>query len=490
MVQAVRLARRSAPRLEAEHAMITALALANPHVDRLVNGGQRIRRFIRRCGRGARAAAGAAIGLATVCGVLRSAPAQPAFEFAKPVVYIFDFDMYPTSIAAGDLNNDGFVDLVVSGRNVEGKVLILLGEGDGALGGPMELLIESQTDWVSVRNFDLDGPLDLAVALRGGDGIVARFSGVGDGTFADRTDHAVGRFPSSMAAEDFDGDGAIDLAVTNYGSDEVSILLNDGQGGMNLWQTVALGGPLQGPARPFYMTASDFDNDLDLDLVVGHFASNHISFLRNQGDGVFSAPMTIPVLQPVSIAAADMNLDGNTDVVMADLTDFQGRLAVLENHGDAQFSGLTTFDTGGWAWYVATPDLNGDGRPDAVLTDLFNDLLILLPNESVGDMTFGRAQFIPVGAFPRFILPVNLDGDCDMDLVVASIGAHRLTVLLNETPQGRSCPIADLSGDGQVGVSDLLILLADWNAPGGPADFDYDGHVNVWDLFFLLSHWD
>jgi hypothetical protein len=165
-------------------------------------------------------------------------------------------------------------------------------------------------------------------------------------------------------------------------------------------------------------------------------------------------------------------------------------LAVLENHGDAQFSGLTTSDTGGWSWYVATPDLNGDGRPDVALTDVLEDLLILLPNESAGDMALGRAQFIPVGAFPRFILPVDLDGDCDMDLVVASLVAHRLTVLLNETPQGSLCPIADLSGDGWVGVSDLLILLADWDAPGGPADFDYDGHVSVSDLLFLLSHWD
>ena len=74
--------------------------------------------------------------------------------------------------------------------------------------------------------------------------------------------------------------------------------------------------------------------------------------------------------------------------------------------------------------------------------------------------------------------------------MVASISGQRLTVLLNETPQGSSCPIADLNGDGRVGGSDLLILLADWNAPGGPADFDYDGHVNVSDLLFLLIHWD
>ena len=63
--------------------------------------------------------------------------AQSSFDFADPVFYIFDFDMYPTSVSAGDLNNDGFVDLVISGRDVGGRVLIILGQGDGVLGlGP------------------------------------------------------------------------------------------------------------------------------------------------------------------------------------------------------------------------------------------------------------------------------------------------------------------------------------------------------------------
>ena len=421
------------------------------------------------------------------CGV-GSVKAQ-SFNFDAPIFYDFDFALYPTSISAGDLNNDGLVDLVVSGRDVDGRVLILRSLGNGIFAAPMELFVDSQTEWVSVCNLDLDGPLDLAVAMRGGDGIVSTFRGVGDGTFTDRIDHAVGRSPTSLAAEDFDDDGAIDLAVVNMASSDVSILLNDGLGELFLSQTLALSGPLQGPALPFFMAASDFDNDLDLDLVVGHLGDNNISFLRNQG-GTFSATVTIPVLQPVGIAAGDMNLDGDMDIVMADLTDFQGSLVVLENQGDAQFSGLTMFETGGWTWYLATPDLNGDGRPDVAMTDVQNNRLILFKNLSTGGITFGPQQIIPVAEFPRFILPVDLDSDCDLDLVVASMSAHRLTILLNLTPQGSSCPIADLDGDGRVGAADLVILLTNWNAPGGPADFDYDGHVGTADLLFLLIHWN
>ena len=419
-----------------------------------------------------------------------SASAQSSFNFADPIHYDFKFDMYPTSVSAGDLNNDGFVDLVISGRDVDGRVLIMLGQGGGVLGSPMELFVDSQTEWVSVCNLDQDGPLDLAIAMRGGDGFVTTFRGVGDGTFTDRTDHPVGRSPVSLVAEDFSNNGAIDLAVANNGTDDVSILLNDGQGRLSLSQTVALGGPLQGPASPFFMATSDFDDDLDSDLVVGHLGSNKLSFLRNQGSGTFSAAVTIPVLRSVGIAAADMNLDGHTDVVMADLTDFEGSLVVLENQGDAQFSGLTMFQTGGWAWYVATGDLDGDGRPDVAMTDVQNNALILFRNMSTGEITLGPQQIIPMAEFPRFVLPVDLDADCDLDLVVAVLGAHRLTVLLNETRQGSSCPIADLNGDRRVGAADLLVLLANWDAPGGPADFNYDGHVNLADLLFLLSHWN
>ncbi len=51
------------------------------------------------------------------------------------------------------------------------------------------------------------------------------------------------------------------------------------------------------------------------------------------------------------------------------------------------------------------------------------------------------------------------------------------------------CP-ADLDGDGQVRVSDLIILLAAWGPnPGHPADFDGDGQVRVPDLIILLAAW-
>lgn len=417
------------------------------------------------------------------------ANAQNSFQFAKPIVYEFDFEMGPTSISAGDVNNDGIVDLVISGRNVEGKVLILLGEGGGQFSAPIELVVGSQSDAVSLCNLDLEGPLDLVVVMRGGDGTLSTFTGVGDGTFIDRVDYSVGRSPSSLIAKDFDNDGDIDFATANYQSSSVSILLNQGSGSLFNSQTIDLIGGLQGPAFPFHSTAADFDNDSDIDLVIGHLSGNNISFLRNQGDGSFALPMILPVDAPVGVAAGDMNLDGNIDIVMADLLDFNGRVAVLENQGNAVFAGLTTIDTGGWSWFVATADLNGDAKIDVALTDVENGLLLLMPNESQGDIALGPPDtFLAIG-LPRFILPVNLDGDCDIDIVVAQQGLDKLLILINETQQISACTVADLDGDLQIGTGDLLILFSQWQVPNSYADFTYDGIVNVADLLFLLSHW-
>ena len=429
------------------------------------------------------------IGLAALGLIAPSASAQGSFAFTKPIIYEFDFEMYPTSISAGDVNNDGIVDLAVSGRNVEGKVLILLGEGGGQFSAPIELVVGSQNDAVAICNLDLNGPLDLVVVMRGGDGTLATFTGVGDGTFINRVDYSVGRSPSSLVAEDFDNDGDIDFATTNYLSSSVSILLNEGTGTLFNSQTIQLIGGLQGPAFPFHSTSADFDNDSYIDLVIGHLAGSNISFLRNQGDGSFAWPMILPVDTPVGVAAADMNLDGDIDIVMADLLDFNGRVAILENQGNAEFAGLNTFDTGGWSWFVATADLNGDAKDDVAMTDINQSLLLLMPNESQGDFALGPADtFLAIGQ-PRFILPFNLDGDCDIDIVVAQLGFHKLLILINETEQLSACSVADLDGDMQIGANDLSILFSQWHAANSSADFTNDGVVSVADLLFLLSYW-
>ncbi|MEK6325400.1 MAG: VCBS repeat-containing protein [Acidobacteriota bacterium] len=76
---------------------------------------------------------------------------------------------------------------------------------------------------VAMGDFNGDGKLDLAVANRNSD-IVSILLGTGMGSFGAKTDFGTGSGPFSVAVGDFNGDGKLDLAVTHDGATTVSIL--------------------------------------------------------------------------------------------------------------------------------------------------------------------------------------------------------------------------------------------------------------------------
>ena len=51
-----------------------------------------------------------------------------------------------------------------------------------------------------------------------------------------------------------------------------------------------------------------------------------------------------------------------------------------------------------------------------------------------------------------------------------------------------NCP-ADFDASGSVGFTDLLAVLTDWGAAGGPLDLDGNGSVGFGDLLIVLSAW-
>ena len=87
------------------------------------------------------------------------------------------------------------------------------------------------------------------------------------------------------------------------------------------------------------------------------------------------------------------------------------------------------------------------------------------------------------------------DGDCDLtgwgDLASLGFPDTHLIQVISATVGGAGDPCPwDLNGSGDVGILDLLALLAAWGPnPGDPADFDGDGTVGILDLLTLLANW-
>jgi hypothetical protein len=118
--------------------------------------------------------------------------------------------------------------------------------------------------------------MDLAVANRDSENISILLNN-GNGTFGAKVDYAAGEGAGSVFSSDLDGDGDMDLVAANLNSDSISVLLNNGNG------TFAPKADYGAGNTPQSVFSSDLDGDGDMDLAVANAYSEDISVLLNIG---------------------------------------------------------------------------------------------------------------------------------------------------------------------------------------------------------------
>src|SRR5260370_20006342 len=114
--------------------------------------------------------------------------------------------------------------------NQRGTVSILLGNGDGTFQPHVDYPVGIGPYSVAVGDLNGDGKLDLVVANYPSVFTVSVLLGNGDGTFKPQVTYPVGRQPISVAVADLNGDGKLDLAVADFTDGFVSVLLGNGDG--------------------------------------------------------------------------------------------------------------------------------------------------------------------------------------------------------------------------------------------------------------------
>ena len=196
--------------------------------------------------------------------------------FAPPVDY--PAGIGPIDLAIGDLDGDGALDLAVANfSNAEAHtVSILLGRGDGTFGPPVAYPAAVAPTSLALGDLDGDGDLDLVVVDNfpvPGSRVVRILLNRGDGSFTSPVSYTAGTVPEEVALGDLDGDGDLDLAVANAVSDDISVLLNRGDG--------TFGTAVSFPAGTFPISVAigDFDGNGVPDLAASNLDSNDIAVL-------------------------------------------------------------------------------------------------------------------------------------------------------------------------------------------------------------------
>lgn len=417
-----------------------------------------------------------------------SAAAQLLFDPSPG--WDFDFDFFPTQSAAGDLDADGRLDLVVVGRNVEGLVAVFPGvDGSAVFGPPSYFEVGEFLNAVRLHDLDGDGVLDFIAGSRTPPGGLVIMTGAGDGTFVSRRDFGEAREISDLLIEDVDGDGDPDIVATGFGTDDVRVYRNDGAGGFGLAARTPLALGSRTAARPLWITAGSLDPGGARQFVVGHAGAAVVGVMDAAGgpNGATGPVRRLPLGTTSRPELADMDGDGDDDLVTGVWASPSGTMDVFENDGAGGLDRRSFFSVGFYLWNTATADFNGDGMPDVALSEALSGLVFLYENETVpgGEIELGFPIAAGSGNFPWSLNPVDIDDDCDIDLIICDIASHQIRWWTNLTPQP-GCAATDLDGDGHPGVGDVLRVLEGWGDGGGAADVDRDGRVGPLDLLRVL----
>jgi hypothetical protein len=321
------------------------------------------------------------------------------------------------SIAAGDFNHDGKIDVVV----VEGNGFsVSLGNGDGTF--QSAVLYETQVACYSlaVADFNNDGNADIVLANQNLPSTVSVYLGNGDGTFKAPVSSNTTQGSYFVAVGDFNGDKIPDIVIID--SPYISVLLGNGDG---TFQAPSDNNSFVG-ARS--LAVGDFNNDGKLDVgVVGSFgASSSAGVLLGNGDGTLQPSITSLLNSngPESMAVGDFNHDGNLDIAAATQL---GPAVVLLGKGDGSFQAEVDYPINAYYGQVVAADFNKDGNLDLAFTvSTPEGIEELLGN---GDGTFKPAHIYLSGVSSGLPVVGDFNGDGKLDLVLASGLTGAITML-------------------------------------------------------------
>jgi len=260
----------------------------------------------------------------------------------------------------------------------------------------------------------------------------------------------VGKGPKWISVADVNHDGNPDVVVANADSGTVTVLLGNGKGQLH----EPTGSPFVAGHLPNDIAIADMNGDGNPDLVIADHQSPFLTILLGDGKGGFHPAPGSPVdvhsnPHPHGVVAADFNGDGHPDVVTDSWGSNQIELLLGDGKGGLQTPGKY-FATGHRPYErLRSADFNDDGHPDIVTTNLDDGTVTILLGDGKGGFRNALGSPFPAGAKPWEVAIDDVDGDRNPDLLIipyerdiADPSQNALAILQGDGI-GRFKPMAD-----------------------------------------------
>ncbi len=343
----------------------------------------------------------------------------------------------PREVVIGDLDSDGKPDLIsVNGDNTMSVLRNTSSTGTitaSSFSAKVDFVTGSGPRGVSLGDLDGDGKIDVAVANTGSITVsvfrnTSTTGSININSFASKIDFAAGSVADDVAIGDIDGDGKPDLVCANSGGNSISIFRNTNTTGV---PTISSFSPASGPVgTSVTITGTNFNATPANNIV-------YFGAVKAQITSVTSTQLvvTTPVgatYQPITVTVNGLTASSAQPFIIT----FPGSQSFDAN----SFAPKVDLTTNTNPSNIAIGDLDNDGKPDMVLVNQGDNSISIFRNTgtdgNINSNSFAPKFNLSVGSSPYWPAIGDLDGDGKLDIAVANVFSNSVSVFRNISVAG------------------------------------------------------